>query len=105
MFRPAGHSVVHQGKASPGLSDASTGKHHFVLFLSFAGPIWAVAPERRHFPSVWGLLSVDSAAGLLRGGISSDQCHCGRPKTVVARHFLASLGGLETLLADEGCTR
>ena len=44
-------------------------------------------PERRHFPSVWGLLSVDSAAGLLRGGISSDQCHCGRPKTVVARHI------------------
>ena len=35
---------------------------------------------RRHFPSVWGLLSVDSAAGLLRGGISSDQCHCGRPQ-------------------------
>ena len=26
---------------------------------------------RRHFPSVWGLKSVDSAAGLLRGGISS----------------------------------
>ena len=43
---------------------------------------------RRHFPSVWGLKSVDSAAGLLRGGISSVKCRSGRPKTVVARHIL-----------------
>ena len=42
---------------------------------------------RRHFPSVWGLKSVDSAAGLLRGGISSVSCHSCRPKTVVARHI------------------
>ena len=71
MFRTAGHSVVYQGMASPGLSDASTGKHLFVSFLLFAGPTWALQPVRRHFPSVWGLKSVDSAAGLLRGGISS----------------------------------
>ena len=57
---------------------------YFFHLLGLFGPL---QPERRHFPSVWGLLSVDSAAGLLRGGISSDQCHCGRPKTVVARHI------------------
>ena len=55
MFRPAGHSVVHQGKASPGLSDASTGKHHFVLFLSFAGPIWAVAARAPPLPFGLGI--------------------------------------------------
>ena len=68
MFGTAGHSVVYQGTASPGLSDASIGKHPFVSFLLFAGPL---QPVRRHFPSVWGLKSVDSAAGLLTGGISS----------------------------------
>ena len=38
MFGTAGHSVVYQGTASPGLSDASTGKHLFVSSLLFAGP-------------------------------------------------------------------
>ena len=57
-------------------------------FFHLPGLFGPLQPERRHFPSVWGLLSVDSAAGLLRGGISSDQCRCGRPKTVVARHIL-----------------
>ena len=38
MFGTAGHSVVYQGTASPGLSDASTGKHLFVSFLLFSGP-------------------------------------------------------------------
>ena len=50
---------------------------YFFHLLGLFGPL---QPVRRHFPSVWGLLSVDSAAGLLRGGISSDQCHCGRPQ-------------------------
>ena len=72
------------------LQSVSITLSYFFHLLGLFGPL---QPERRHFPSVWGLLSVDSAAGLLRGGISSDQCHCGRPKTVVARHFLASLGG------------
>ena len=71
MFRTAGHSVVYQGMASPGLSDASTGKHLFVSFLNLLGLLGPLQPVRRHFPSVWGLKSVDSAAGLLRGGISS----------------------------------
>ena len=56
MFRPAGHSVVHQGKASPGPSDASIGKHHFVLFLSFAGPIWAVAARAPPLPFGLGII-------------------------------------------------
>ena len=38
MFGTAGHSVVYQGTASLGLSDASIGKHLFVSFLLFAGP-------------------------------------------------------------------
>ena len=92
MFRTAGHSVVHQGKASPGPSDASTGKLVFESFISFAGAyLGPLQPVRRHFPSVWGLLCVDSAAGLLRGGISSDQCRLGSPKTVVARHIFRHL--------------
>ena len=65
MFGTAGHSVVYQGTASPGLSDASIGKHLFYL-LGLLGPL---QPVHRHFPSVWGLKSVDSAAGLLRAGI------------------------------------
>ena len=69
---------------------------YFFHLLGLFGPL---QPERRHFPSVWGLLSVDSAAGLLRGGISSDQCHCGRPKTVVARHID---GIATTALYDSG---
>ena len=71
MFGTAGHSVVYQGMASPGLSDASTGKHLFVSFLLFAGPTWAVAARAPPLPFGLGLKSVDSAAGLLRGGISS----------------------------------
>ena len=66
------------------LQSVSITLSYFFHLLGLFGPL---QPERRHFPSVWGLLSVDSAAGLLRGGISSDQCHCGRPKTVVARHI------------------
>ena len=66
------------------LQSVSITLSYFFHLLGLFGPL---QPERRHFPSVWGLLSVDSAAGLLRGGISSDQCHCGRPKTVVARHM------------------
>ena len=69
MFGTAGHSVVYQGTASPGLSNTSNGKHLFVSFLLFAGPTWAVTARARHFLSVWGLKSFDSAAGLLRGGI------------------------------------
>ena len=84
MFGTAGHSVVYQETASPGLSDASIGKHLFVSFLLFAGPTWAIAARAPPLPFVWGLKSVDSAAGLLRGGISSVQCRLGRPKTVVA---------------------
>ena len=38
MFGTAGHSVVDQEMASPGLSDASNCKHLFVSFLLFAGP-------------------------------------------------------------------
>ena len=57
---------------------------HFYYLLGLLGPLQLV---RRHFPSVWGLKSVDSAAGLLRGGISSVWCRSGRPKTVVARHI------------------
>ena len=64
MFGTAGHSVVYQGTASPGLSDASTGKHLFVSFLLFAGLFGPLQPMRRHFPSVWGLKTVDSATGL-----------------------------------------
>ena len=66
------------------LQSVSITLSYFFHLLGLFGPL---QPERHHFPSVWGLLSVDSAAGLLRGGISSDQCHCGRPKTVVARHI------------------
>ena len=69
VFGTAGHSVVYQGTASPGLSDASNGKHLFVSFLLFAGPTWAVAAHAPPLPFVWGLRSFDSAAGLLRGGI------------------------------------
>ena len=55
MFRTAGHSVVYQGKASPGLSDASTGKHLFVSFLLFAGPTWAVAARAPPLPFGLGI--------------------------------------------------
>ena len=48
MFGTAGHSAVYQGTASPGLSDASIGKHLFVSFLLFAGPTWAVAARAPH---------------------------------------------------------
>ena len=71
------------------LQSVSITLSYFFHLLGLFGPL---QPERRHFPSVWGLLSVDSAAGLLRGGISSDQCHCGRPKTVVARHIYYDQG-------------
>ena len=71
------------------LQSVSITLSYFFHLLGLFGPL---QPERRHFPSVWGLLSVDSAAGLLRGGISSDQCHCGRPKTVVARHIFRGSG-------------
>ena len=55
MFRTAGHSVVYQGMASPGLSDASTGKHLFVSFLLFAGPTWAVAARVPPLPFSLGI--------------------------------------------------
>ena len=77
------------------LQSVSITLSYFFHLLGLFGPL---QPERRHFPSVWGLLSVDSAAGLLRGGISSDQCHCGRPKTVVARHIHNRHQGKETCL-------
>ena len=55
MFGTAGHSVVYQGMASPGLSDASTGKHLFVSFLLFAGPTWAVAARAPPLPFGLGI--------------------------------------------------
>ena len=77
------------------LQSVSITLSYFFHLLGLFGPL---QPERRHFPSVWGLLSVDSAAGLLRGGISSDQCHCGRPKTIVARHIHKGHQGKERCL-------
>ena len=56
MFGTAGHSVVYQGMASPGLSDASTGKHLFVSFLLFAGPIWAIAACAPPLPFGLGII-------------------------------------------------
>ena len=53
MFGTAGHSVVNQGMASPGLGNASIGKHLFVSFLSFAGPTWAITA--RALPLSFGL--------------------------------------------------
>ena len=44
-----------RGTASPGLSDASTGKHLFVSFLLFAGPIWAVAARAPPLPFGLGI--------------------------------------------------
>ena len=55
MFGTAGHSVVYQGTASPGLSDASTGKHLFVSFLLFAGPTWAAAARAPPLPFGLGI--------------------------------------------------
>ena len=55
MFGTAGHSVVYQGTASPGLSDASIGKHLFVSFLLFAGPTWAVAARAPPLPFGLGI--------------------------------------------------
>ena len=42
---------------SPGLSDASTGKHLFVSFFYLLGLLGPLQPVRHHFPSVWGLKS------------------------------------------------
>ena len=70
MFGTAGHSVVDQETASPGLSDTSNCKHLFVSFLLFAGPIWAVPAHALPLPLGLGIIkSFDSAAGLPRGGI------------------------------------
>ena len=70
MFGTAGHSVVDQETASPGLSDASNCKHLFVSFLLFAGPTWAIAARAPPLPLGLGIIkSFDSAAGLLQGGI------------------------------------
>ena len=55
VFGTAGHSVVYQGTASPGLSDASIGKHLFVSFLLFAGPTWAVAARAPPLPLGLGI--------------------------------------------------
>ena len=55
VFGTAGHSVVYQGTASPGLSDASIGKHLFVSFLLFAGPTWAVAARAPPLPFGLGI--------------------------------------------------
>ena len=54
-FGTAGHSVVYQGTASPGLSDASIGKHLFVSFLLFAGPTWAVTARAPPLPFGLGI--------------------------------------------------
>ena len=56
MFGTAGHSVVYQGTAFPGLSDASTGKHLFESFLLFAGPIWAIAARAPPLPFGLGII-------------------------------------------------
>ena len=72
---------------------------HFYYLLGLLGPL---QPVRCHFPSVWGLKSVDSAAGLLRGGISSVWCRSGRPKTVVARHILN--GNRSPIMVEHFCT-
>ena len=56
MFGTAGHSVVYQGMASPGLSDASISKYLFVSFLLFAGPIWAVAARAPPLPFGLGII-------------------------------------------------
>ena len=50
-----GHSVVYQGMASPGLRDASIGKHLFVSFVLFAGPTWAVAARAPPLPFDLGI--------------------------------------------------
>ena len=55
VFGTAGHSLVYHGTASPGLSDASTGKHLFVSFLLFAGPTWAVAARAPPLPFGLGI--------------------------------------------------
>ena len=55
VFSPAGHSVVYQGTASPGLSDTSIGKHLFVSFLLFAGPTWAVVARAPPLPFGLGI--------------------------------------------------
>ena len=55
MFGTAGHSVVYQGMASPGLSDASNGKRLFVSFLLFAGPTWAIAAHAPPLPFGLGI--------------------------------------------------
>ena len=55
MFGTAGHSVVDQEMASPGLSDASNSKHLFVSFLLFAGPTWAVAARAPPLPFGLGI--------------------------------------------------
>ena len=47
--------LVYQGTASPGLSDASNGKHLFVSFLLFAGPTWAVAAHAPPLPLGLGI--------------------------------------------------
>ena len=55
MFGTAGHSVVDQEMASPGLSDASNRKHLFVSFLLFAGPAWAAAARVPPLPLGLGI--------------------------------------------------
>ena len=55
MFGTAGHSVVDQETASPGLSDASNSKHLFVSFLLFAGPTWAVTAHAPPLPLGLGI--------------------------------------------------
>ena len=48
-------TLVYQATASPGLSNASTGKHLFVSFLLFAGPTWAVAARVPPLPFGLGI--------------------------------------------------
>ena len=51
----AGQLVVYQGMASPGLNDASIGKHLFVSSLLFAGPTWAIAARAPPLPFGLGI--------------------------------------------------
>ena len=93
MFGTAGHSVVYQGTASPGLSDASIGKHLFVSFLLFAGPTWAIAARAPPLPLGLGIKVI-----LIQPPASYEEAFrvfsvaLVTPR-LVARHFLASLGG------------
>ena len=70
MFGTAGHSVVDQETASPGLSALQTVSISLCHFFYLLGLLWAVAARAPPLPLGLGIIkSFDSAAGLLRGGI------------------------------------